>query len=94
MDFWRSYDQSVEELVVLLILTIILASYNITTRGDCLSGALFTRQLLESPNRARIRSFIRMELSSFERLLAWLINNTNLRSSRHTEAAKKLVMFL
>ena len=64
MDFWDFYDQTVEELVILLVLTIILTSYNGITRGDCFSGALFTRQLLESPNRARIRSFIRMKLLS------------------------------
>jgi len=39
MDFWRSYDQNVEHLVILLVLIIVLTFYNATTRGNYLSEA-------------------------------------------------------
>ena len=35
-----------------------------------------------------------MEAATFERLLAWLLSNTSFSSSRHVEAAEKLMMFL
>ena len=94
MDFWRSYDHTVEELAVLLILIIVNNYYTRSSRGDALSGSCFVRQLLESNNDDRIRAFLRMDLATFERLLAWLTTNTNLRSSRYLDACEKLIMFL
>jgi hypothetical protein len=58
------------------------------------TGQSYVDNVLQCNNPARIRTVLRMELQTFNSLRDWLLENTNLRSSRVVSIEEKLFIFI
>ncbi len=63
-------------------------------RTSRLSGAEYTAELLLCQHERRIREVIRIDKSSFDRLVYWAKNNNYQKTSRNVTVQEQLVMFL
>ena len=97
-DFWNLYDDSVQELILVLIIMIIdqyhAVHYIKYARNlTAVDGEAYTRDLL-SGNVLRFYDLLRMPLHTFLSLYDWLSRESSLRDSKEISAVQKLAIFI
>lgn len=97
--FWENYDQVVEQLLILCIISAVQyyaeSHYNkIPCRISNLSGEEYVESIIHQHHPGPIQEVFRMPLYTFLQLDIWLQENTFLKPSRYISVAEKLTMFL
>lgn len=88
-----------DDIDILIPAALLLTTMQSQQRSRMPSNRLYTGQdyvnnLLTCNNDIRIHSQLRMKLETFNTLRDWLLENTELRSSRYISIEEKLLIFI